>query len=99
MQKRIEYLDSIKALGIILVVIGHYTSFLNSFIFLFHMPLFFFISGFLFKYEDNKTLLQKKGKRLMTPYITYLLLFYLILLILIKGFIPEKIIKAIFGGA
>lgn len=47
----------IKGLGIILMVIGHTNSPFRDFIYLFHMPLFYMISGFLFnpnKIYDKK---------------------------------------------
>lgn len=51
---RIVWIDTLKALGIIAVVVGHVVpGTLAKIIFSFHMPLFFFISGFLFK-EKNE---------------------------------------------
>ena len=87
MGKKWEEVDVLYAIGIILVVLGHSHvsdwSFFSgtavesmiSFIYVFHMPLFFFIAGFLFCNSDS---LSKKGFakwicdkviRLMTPYI------------------------------
>jgi acyltransferase len=47
---RLNYLDNMKAIGIFFVVLGH-SAWLNpklfQFIYSFHMPLFFVISGFL----------------------------------------------------
>ena len=48
---RINFLDFIKGIAITCVIIGHSgeeTSLQNIFIFSFHMPIFFIISGFLF---------------------------------------------------
>ena len=65
MKERIEYIDAAKAVGIWMVVMGHSSntivSFprLVSFIYLFHMPLFFLISGFFFK--EPETLLGRPG--------------------------------------
>lgn len=48
---RIDFIDNMKALGILLVIIGHLPFLLTDrliiLIYSFHMPLFFFISGFL----------------------------------------------------
>ena len=58
MQERMIWLDNLKAYGIILVIIGHSivitaandsTGMLMKLIYSFHMPLFFFISGYLFR--------------------------------------------------
>ena len=53
-EKRLDDMDMVKGVGIILVVIGHSTyvsentlTWLASF----HMPLFFLISGMLFAYK------------------------------------------------
>ena len=47
---RKKYIDVLKGIGIFLVVFGHVTHILElrEYIWNFHMPLFFFISGFLF---------------------------------------------------
>ena len=44
------WIDVLRALGIILVVLGHVSKEPNTviFIYAFHMPLFFLLSGFLF---------------------------------------------------
>lgn len=62
-------LDVVKGVGIIAVVIGHLTLSGRQFIFSFHMPLFFIISGFLFSVKPlNKSLLSD-FKRLIIPYL------------------------------
>lgn len=67
-KKRIEWLDSLKALAVILVVIGHSINLLGRnllikrIIYLFHMPLFFMISGItyeMFSKKNNKGELKK----------------------------------------
>ena len=70
--KRIEYIDIAKGIGIILMIIGHMPSindYLNRFIYSFHMPLFFIISGYFFKHKDNKQCIKSILKRLIVPYI------------------------------
>ena len=48
---RIAYIDAVKAICIFLMVVGHFTSdrILLSYIYSFHMPAFFIVSGFLYK--------------------------------------------------
>ncbi|MDL2243589.1 acyltransferase family protein [Bacteroidales bacterium OttesenSCG-928-J19] len=80
---RIEHLDILKGIGIILVVWGHIQSDLTQYIFIFHMPLFFFISGLLYKPTDNFfPLLKKRINTLLIPFFFFYLLafFYLLLL-------------------
>ncbi|MBF1069294.1 MAG: acyltransferase family protein, partial [Prevotellaceae bacterium] len=56
--KRIEALDIAKGIGIILVIIGHMSSsYLRDWIYSFHMPLFFIISGICFKTEKYPSFL------------------------------------------
>lgn len=58
--REIKY-DIAKGLGIILMVAAHANIPAKSFIYLFHMPLFFIISGYFFKPEyckDLNSLLQ-----------------------------------------
>ncbi|WP_270573426.1 acyltransferase family protein [Bacillus glycinifermentans] len=81
MPKRIDWIDVSKGLGIILVVLGHTptTDWLKTFIFSFHMPLFFFLSGLVY-HDANMTFLSflyKKVKTLLLPYFIFSALAYL----------------------
>lgn len=74
--ERIEWIDNLKGVGIFLVVLGHLqlaeTS--TKIIYSFHMPLFFFISGFLFKIKSNeafRTRARKKAINLIRPYFIF----------------------------
>ncbi len=75
--ERLVWADILKGIAITLVVIGHNLSNPSipfQFIYSFHMPLFFFISGFFFKKKycfDLKNLLIKKIKTLLLPYYLY----------------------------
>lgn len=95
--KRIEWVDYLKAFACFLVVLGHLiqslqkanidsytniTSFVNWFIYLFHMPLFMCMSGFLycktkkeFTWKSYKEFEIKKIINLLIPYITFYLVF------------------------
>lgn len=70
LNKEICFLQTI---GIILVVLGHsgkHIPYLSKWIYSFHMPLFMFISGYLFNYNIGgyKAFFIKKTKRLLIPY-------------------------------
>ncbi len=72
MNKRIEWIDTAKAVAIILVGIGHYScpKLLMAFIYSFHMPLFFILSGITFntsKYTFQQFLIRKL-KTLVFPW-------------------------------
>ena len=77
---RISYIDSLKGIAVLLVVFGHCWTFQKQFavklIMAFHMPLFFFISGYLFKYTDTYKrdaicVIIAKGKHLLIPYFIF----------------------------
>ncbi|WP_182629289.1 acyltransferase family protein [Clostridium chromiireducens] len=75
---REDYMDIVKSLGIILVVMAHVQSPGKNMIFLFHMPLFFFVSGYFYKdkYSDNlELLIKKRFKLLYIPFVKYELIF------------------------
>ncbi|WP_238187384.1 acyltransferase family protein [Paenibacillus sp. L3-i20] len=72
-QNRIEWIDLAKGIGMLLVMFGHVPipQDLSKFIYTFHVPLFFFLSGLLFsisKYPSFKTFLNKKFFSLIIPY-------------------------------
>lgn len=71
---RIEYIDILKGIGIILVVLGHVTlnKDLYHFIYAFHMPLFFIVSGMFL--HDKQGFIRKQAKSLLIPYLSFGLL-------------------------
>jgi polysaccharide biosynthesis protein PslL len=84
MSKRIEYIDIARGIGILLVVMGHndfalVSPFAYKLIYSFHMPLFFFLSG----YFINTTIgfwsfFKKRFNSLIKPYLFTLFLIYFI---------------------
>lgn len=80
---RDEIWDIMKGIGIFLMVLGHSgcPSFLRAFVYAFHMPLFFMISGLLIKqvYFDNKIIFFKKRvKSLYLPCVKWSVIFILL---------------------
>lgn len=73
---RNEAVDVAKGLGIILVVIGHVTEkgILGSWIYSFHMPLFFLLSGLFFSPKFGK--LWTTARKLLIPYFVFAVLSY-----------------------
>lgn len=71
-------IDLVKGIGILLVVAGHiFSGEVSQAIYIFHMPLFFFLSGYLHKAGyGGKEYLHKKIKHLLVPYLAYLVLCY-----------------------
>ena len=86
MNNNIQYDNSVsfaKGIGIILMVLGHtyFSVYGFRFIYIFHMPLFFFVSGYCFReahLKDFRTYAGKRIKRLYIPFIKYALLFLIL---------------------
>lgn len=79
---RSKIIDIAKGIGIMLVVLGHLNTPLCPFVYQFHMPLFFFISGWLFKdtYLDAKRVFcEKRAKSLLIPYVFFYVVAFLFL--------------------
>ena len=76
----------LKAIGIILVVWGHATKVFHDYVYSFHMPLFFWISGYLrFGKKDKpwNEFLEKKTKTILIPY----LIFWIISMVVFRNMI------------
>lgn len=70
---RINIIDYIKAIGMLLVIWGHiiYKEIDHNVIYAFHMPLFFFLSGFVFsisRYPSFGAFVKRKFIGLLVPY-------------------------------
>lgn len=72
--KRIPWIDALKGWGIFLVTFAHLNPCLEleTHIYSFHMCLFFFISGYLFRCNSSlKEFIFKKTKSLLVPFIVW----------------------------
>ncbi|MDR0546190.1 MAG: acyltransferase family protein [Dysgonamonadaceae bacterium] len=92
MTKRIEFIDALKGFAIFCVLWGHALQYLRGnydffhnplfeFIYSFHMPLFFVVSGFFFASSlklNIKDFMLKKGKQLLLPCFSWAILFALL---------------------
>ena len=82
--KRIHWLDILKGLAVILVIMGHALddTWLRTWIYSFHLGIFYFAAGYTFdinKYNSLTEFIRKKSKGILLPYIKYS--FYTILFI------------------
>ncbi len=93
--KRITYLDMAKGLGMVLVLCGHlqndtvfslspYIQGFCRWIFSFHMPMFFIISGMLFaakgEIPELSVFFKKRFRSIMLPYIWFSIIYFLIII-------------------
>lgn len=82
-KRRIDWIDTAKGIGIILVVMQHTAldyAWIGKWINTFHMPLFFFLSGFFFrpgKVGGFGAFAAKKSRSLLLPYFAFAALSYL----------------------
>src|ERR1700691_516230 len=84
--KRVSWIDICRGIAIILVLYGHLFNSDNQryLIYAFHMPLFFFISGLVFKPTAGmpiRSVTIKYIKQLMIPYYLFAIFTYLFALV------------------
>ena len=84
MEKRLSFVDVLRGMAIFFIVLGHsliyssHCSLIFKFLYSFHVPLFFLISGYVFKLKDDEnffSFVKRKFKRIMVPYFVWALLF------------------------
>jgi len=80
-ENRILWVDALKFLGIFAIYLGHYADQAGKFylfVFSYHVPLFFFISGFFAvssKRESVASFVFKKFKTIIVPYYIFAIIF------------------------
>ncbi len=76
--KRMLWLDSLRGFGIILITVGHLGCFelLERYIYSFHVPLFFFISGYLYNRSAKpiKNFIKRKTFTILVPFLVWTLM-------------------------
>ena len=77
--ERLSWLDVLKGIGIILVVIGHIYSDQTVFnwLYSFHMPLFFLAAGWVYKEKPILTDIKRRIRTIVVPYFSFGLLVFL----------------------
>lgn len=81
-KKRLTWVDAVKGFLMIMVVIGHYPKHIDypiiTYIYWFHMPAFFVLSGLFFRPADSNAkmiqLIKKRFMQLMIPYFFFLII-------------------------
>lgn len=105
-RKRIVWVDIAKAIAIILMIVGHEIKnvWISTFIFSFHMPLFFILSGYTSSEINNSKKLKRNVKKLLKN--SWLLAALMILLLTVQQWILYKDVniwqdslKGIFWGS
>ncbi len=85
---RDDAFDVLKGIAIILMILGHCNvGHLRAFIFSFHMPLFFFVTGYFLKIRPLRIEIGISLKRLMVPYIFSV--FFILTIISFQDFVDK----------
>ena len=90
MKERIVWLDYGKTIAIYLVVLAHTALYkpAEGFIYTFHMPFFFFMSGYLFsysKYPSYMEFVKRRFRQLLVPYVVINMITYLLWLLVLRN--------------
>lgn len=70
---RIKWIDILKAIAIILVVVGHIynNDFAYKLLYSFHLPIFMFVSGWLYQKQKIGENIRKKATSILIPYFIF----------------------------
>lgn len=97
--KRLDEIDILKSIGIVLMIMGHigFGGGFDFYIHSFHMPMFYIISGFLHKQSSLtfKKVCYKKAKGLLIPYIAFAF-FHLAIFTLLHRHLELSALSSIF---
>lgn len=95
MCERIDHVDIFKSIGIILMIMGHirFGDVFDHWESAFNMPMFFFISGYLFNHKTKIEIpflvfVKNKARSLLIPYIFFGLFHFLLVFIKYRDFSP-----------
>lgn len=104
--ERISWVDVLKFIGIYFIYIGHFgqdAGIFYKYAFQFHVPLFFFVSGFFFKNNNEENFInfvKKRINRYIVPYFVFNILYIIIYCIAKEfgiNFICNELFKSLLG--
>jgi acyltransferase len=95
------WIDVAKTMAIFLIVLGHFDQgpFVTAFLWTFHVPAFFFISGFLTRQGDDADFFRRLRNRLALPYLYLYVTCVLLNVILRSEHDPKAILLMLAGVA
>ena len=108
-RNRINYIDATRGIAILSVVIGHLVPIgqgIGQYLYSFHMPIFFIISGMLMFYNESwksqslMSIASRKAKSLLFPYFSFSILSLVYILIRngLKAAIEQSFVTLFFDG-
>lgn len=92
-KKRIEWIDCVRAISMMLIIISHtyVAGFWLNFVFAVNVPIFFVLSGYLTRKKDVSRTAKNGIKTLIIPYIATTVVMFLISLISVRRHVPGMI--------
>ena len=98
-EDRTFWIDVAKTIGIFLIVFSHFdqSGFTESFLWSFHVPLFFFISGYLTKPRSDREFLGGLARRLVLPYLYVYAVIVLLTAVARSDYDVHSIMRALAG--
>ncbi len=103
MPKRVQWVDVLKALGIFAIYIGHFCNDAGKiypFVYTYHVPLFFVVSGFFAKTKNEESFLlfiKNKFMRIMIPYFIFVFVSGIVYALFMDCLLKDIIIQGFFG--
>jgi|GEM_PF-1568975 len=96
---RMLWIDVAKTIGIFLIVFSHFEhdGFTDSFLWTFHVPLFFFISGYLTRPRSDREFLGGVTRRLVLPYVCIYAVIVLVSAVARSDYDAQSILRALAG--
>lgn len=103
-RKRIEWVDMARGIGLLLVIYGHsmrnemrivspFLDYTYRFVYSFHMPFFFWLSGYTYRLGRKEFFIIKKMKHLLLPWVLYSALIYLAFTIVMQIGVIASVLK------
>lgn len=89
-KERFNALDIAKGIAMLAVVLGHSISesWVGNYLYSFHLPLFFFISGYVYKELSCLQVWKKRTRQLLIPY--FITSIFIVLILLLKSIIFDN---------
>lgn len=81
---RIPWIDAARGFGILFIVFGHVVKdgALRTYLYAFHLPFFFFLSGLTYRRKPAREFYSRKAKQLLVPYVLFSIVSILIFRVL-----------------
>ncbi|QIG38557.1 acyltransferase family protein [Microbacterium sp. 4R-513] len=94
-------LDILRVIGIAAVVVAHVwwmTDWAHAYIFSWNMPLFFFLTGYLWKTRPFASMVRRRSEMLLIPYAFWLVVWSIIVVVVTGQYTVRFVVGQVIGG-